>query len=78
MSASKGLSAGRTSGFWETGMLIYTLINIVANLKIMIVSSIHNAVSLISIFGSIVVYFLSFFLWSNLKLSRYSFGVFTM
>lgn len=75
MNDALSLSSGRTNGFWEIGMLIYALIVIVANLKILIVSSIHNTISLTGVFGSILVYFATFYAGSNLKLDYYSYGL---
>ena len=52
-------------------MLIYSLIIVVANLKILIVSSIHNAVTIAGVFGSIAFYFLSFYIFNKLKFDYY-------
>lgn len=78
MSASKGATGGRTSEFWEIGMLIYTLIIIVANIKILIISSIHNAITVFCVFGSIAFYYVTFYIFNTLKFDYFSYGIFRM
>ena len=76
LSTSAVNEEGLTAGFWPAGMLSFTLLIIVANLKILIFSTSYNLLVLFFVFGSIAVYLLSFW-WINLMpFDMHAFGMY--
>lgn len=59
-------SEGYTFSFWVTGMTIFGYVIIVANVKVLLFSNSHSALSLIIIFGSILFYYMTYAIASSL------------
>lgn len=57
--------SGYTEDIWACGAMIFGMIVVISNLKVLILSNDHSIASIFVIFGSIVLYLLSFILVSN-------------
>lgn len=66
---------GLTGGFMSAGMLAFTMLIIVANVKILIFSTSYNFLMLFFVFGSIAFYLLSFWQINLLPYDKNVFGL---
>ena len=78
LGGSFNVDSGRPVEFWEIGMFIFTLLIIVANFKIFIISSIHNGITVFFVLGGILIYLLCFYVFNLLQSDYYSYGLFNM
>lgn len=58
--------SGYTLQFWSTGSMIFGMVVIVSNLRVLIISSDHSIASIVSVIGSLVAYILCFLIASNI------------
>ena len=65
-----------TLNFWGVGMAVYGFVIVLTNLKVLIMSSQHSILSLIIIFGSILLYIISYVITSSEVHSFDDYGTF--